>query len=100
MYGSRPDQCVEAEQTQCKNKNILNSLATVIHKKKRNLMRPVIAKRLCTPGTDEQSMLRSGWYSCIKSDQSISFFWSTMLPNISGCLKLNLCVGLANKCLH
>jgi len=31
-----------------------------------NLMRPAIARRLCTPGIDEPSMLRSGWCSCIK----------------------------------
>jgi len=35
-----------------KNKNIFNSLAAVIHKM--NVMRPAIAKRLCTHGLTEQ----------------------------------------------
>jgi len=50
---------------------------------------------------DEPSTLRSGWCCCIRRDSSRwSSFWPTMLPNISRCLKLKRCVGLANRCLQ
>jgi len=46
--------------------------------------RPYVLSR---KGMDEPSMLRSGWSFCIRSDSSRwSFFWPTILPNISGCL--------------
>jgi len=51
-------------------------------------------------GIDGPSMLRSGWCPYIKRDSSRSFLWPTMLPNISGWLKLKRCVGLADKCLQ
>jgi len=52
-------------------------------------------------GIDKPSTLRSGWCSCIKRDSSRwSFFWPTVLRNISGCLKLKRCVGLVNRCLQ
>jgi len=55
----------------------------------------------CSKGIDEPSMLRSRWCCCIRRDSSRwSSFWPTMLPNISGCLKLKRCVGLANRCLQ
>jgi len=50
---------------------------------------------------DEPPTLRSGWYYCIRRDSSRwSSSWPTMLPNISGCLKLKRCVGLAYRCLQ
>jgi len=50
---------------------------------------------------DEPSTLRWGWWCCIKRDSSRrSFFWQMMLANISDCLKLKRCLGLANKCLQ
>jgi len=42
-----------------------------------------------------------GQTCCIRRDSSRwSFFWPMMLPNISGCLMLKRCLGLANKCLQ
>jgi len=53
---------------------------------------------LNSKGIDEPSMLRSDWYCYIRRDLSRwSFFWLMILPNISGCLKLKQCIGLANN---
>jgi len=50
---------------------------------------------------DEPSTLRSGWCCYIRRDSSRwSFFWTTMLLIIWGCLKLKQCVRLANRCLQ
>ena len=52
-------------------------------------------------GIDKPWTLRSGWCCCIRRHSSRwSFFWQTMLPNISGCLKLKRCVGLAKRSLQ
>jgi len=61
--------------------------------------RPLCVKS--SKGLDEPLMLRSVWCCCIRRDSSRwSFFWPTLLPNISSCLQSKWCVGLANKCLQ